>query len=43
MAGCINVTGQIHGLAKLNGGSPSHHGALTPPVKGELGRELTMF
>ena len=41
--GCMNMTGQIMACPNLMVNLPATVEALAPPVKGELGRELTMF
>ena len=43
MAGCVNVTDQITAWQNLMVDLPATMGALAALVKGELGRELTMF
>ena len=43
MAGCVNVMGQITAWPNLMVDLPATVGALAPLIKGELGRELTMF
>ena len=43
LAGCVNVMGRIMAYPNLMVDLPATMGALAPPVKGELGRELTML